>query len=515
MNRMKIIGASMALCLMVNVLPSCQAASHSQWPTELTMRDHSFKKIGAAIANEPGFPSNGSEAEKATYIYSRLPQVVDYYGLTAGTGSRASDLTVGGLRMFDGVDVEQVASLKSAFGRGNCAEFTFMFQDILTGAGVQGHVIYADNDPNPGYSQNFTGTDTALYVDETGPNGVVVRRVFDAFRAVYHHQKDGKSWKEAIGEWGDQPMTSNDRLSRDPAHLDSWLETLEKKYVKGQETETVLPPNRKAPATTANVEAVLKKVLGLWQSPDGAQLLLRGTNGQIEAMYVKLSPKQRVQGMPDNAYYFRNGTLKLGPPLKIVSSNGFNYAQADCNQRLAPFTKCDCQVSFVPSLDSAIFSRRAPQYWKKDCRWAAGEAWYTEQWKGVRVKETKHAGWQQMVGLWQTNLGGHVRISKSGNELTVVVVKVANPNYKQKPGDITIAHAKPSGEYSVHSNNSYSYPKVADNLKPHDHGTADLQISEDGNTITGKRTLAQYYDGSKEWDAGEISQTLIWKRIGD
>ncbi len=386
MQELKAGIVSLAL-LMVVAVPQAHSQKNSHWPTELTMRDHSFLTIGKAIADEPGFPLNGNEIQKANYVYSRLPQVVDYYGLTAGTGSRVSDWTVGGLRMFDGLDVEGSASLKSTLGRGNCAEFTFMFQDILKGAGVQGHVMYADNDPKKGFSQHFTGTDTALYVEERGPDGTVVCRVFDAFRATYHHQRDGKSWKETISEWGDQPMRPSDRLKRDPGDLETWLEVLEKKFVKGQQTQEVLPSNRKTPQGSANIDQVLKQVLGLWQSPAGAQLLLRGTNGQIEAMYVKLTAKQRVQGMPDNAYYFRNGTLKLGPPLALVSNNGYNYAQSDCNKRLSPFTKCETRITFRPGLDSATFTRRAPSYWKKDCRWAPGEAWYSEEWKGVKVKE--------------------------------------------------------------------------------------------------------------------------------
>ncbi len=123
--------------------------------------------------------------------------------------------------------------------------------------------------------------------------------------------------------------------------------------------------------------------------------------------------------------------------------------------------------------------------------------------------------WKKMVGLWRTDTGGEIRISLSGNELTVKCVKLSNTNFRLKPGDTIIGHAVPTGKDSVHSNNAYSYAKIADNLKAHDRGTADLKISADGNTITGKRTMARYYDGAKDWDAGEIMQNMTWVRIGN
>ncbi len=88
-------------------------------------------------------------------------------------------------------------------------------------------------------------------------------------------------------------------------------------------------------------------------------------------------------------------------------------------------------------------------------------------------------------------------------------------NFRIKPGEITIGHAVPTGKDSGHSNNAHTYAKVADNIKAHDRGKADLKISADGNTITGKRTLAQYFDGAKDWDAGETTQNMTWVRIGN
>jgi len=384
MRKIAAVFLSWALCAIVGAGAEVQAQAN--WPSHLSLREHSFLKIGQAIANEPGFPIHGTEVQKADYMFSRLPKVVEHYGLTAGTGSKLSDWTVGGLRMFDGLDAEGSASMKSSLGIGNCSEFTFMFQDMLKGTGVAGHVIYADDDPNKGYSSGFTGTDTALYVNEVGPDGVIVRRVFDAFRATHHHQGQNKPWKDMLEEWGNRPMTNADRLGRDPAGLTSWLNHLEKGYVKAQDTEELVPVNEKTSKPKADINNVLKDVLGLWQSPKGAQLLLRGTNGNIEAIYVKRTAQQRVQGMPDNAFYFRSGTLKLGPPVVIESKNGWNYPQTDCKS-MAPFTKCDTRVSFTTAFKSAKFTRRAPAYWKKPCQWATGEDWYTEDWQGVKVQQ--------------------------------------------------------------------------------------------------------------------------------
>lgn len=125
------------------------------------------------------------------------------------------------------------------------------------------------------------------------------------------------------------------------------------------------------------------------------------------------------------------------------------------------------------------------------------------------------AGWESMVGTWQTETGGQVRVSRSGNELTVVFVKLSSANFQFKPGDLAIGHARPTGPNTVRSNNAVSYPKVGHSLRPDDRGTAELHISADGNSITGKRTLARYYDGSTEWDAGQVTVDIRWKRIGE
>lgn len=125
--------------------------------------------------------------------------------------------------------------------------------------------------------------------------------------------------------------------------------------------------------------------------------------------------------------------------------------------------------------------------------------------------------WKKMVGLWRTQTGNEIRISVSGKELTARIVKLPSPQpgFDLKPGDITIGQLVASGKDSVYSNNAYSYGKTGHNLKPHDRGRADLKISADGNEITGKRTLARYYDGSKTWDAGETTENLRWVRIGN
>ncbi len=126
------------------------------------------------------------------------------------------------------------------------------------------------------------------------------------------------------------------------------------------------------------------------------------------------------------------------------------------------------------------------------------------------------ATWRNAYGHWKTQAGSTVRIDRQGEELTVTILELPNNQYRMKVGDVSVAHLKPTGPNTMHSNSAYTYAKAADiKLAPHDHGTCDLVISADGQTITGKRSLAQYYDGSTTWDAGEMTSDITWKRIPD
>src|SRR5437867_2199801 len=102
---MKIKNKLSLLCLALVVFVCCRSANSADntehWPSELSQRTHAFSNLGAAIAREKGFPVTGTEVEKANYMFSRWPDVVEHYGLTAGTGSRPSDLTIWALRKFD------------------------------------------------------------------------------------------------------------------------------------------------------------------------------------------------------------------------------------------------------------------------------------------------------------------------------------------------------------------------------------------------------------------------------
>ncbi len=127
------------------------------------------------------------------------------------------------------------------------------------------------------------------------------------------------------------------------------------------------------------------------------------------------------------------------------------------------------------------------------------------------------ASWQKMPGLWLTNTGTTVRITCSSNsELTGTIMSVpADSPFQVKPGDKTFQAARPTANNAVHSDNGFCYPKKGDKLTPRANCPVDLTISADGKTITGTRTLLQYYDGSTTWDAGSIVSQMSWKRIGD
>jgi hypothetical protein len=376
-----------ALICLCSQLPAHSVNNVEHWPSGLAQREHSFNKIGAAIAREPGFPLNGTDAQKGQYLFSRWPDVVEHYGLTAGTGSRPSDITVGTLRLFDGVDVDGNASLKSALGRGNCAEFTYAFQDVLKGAGVESHAMFADNDANQGISDDFTGTDTALYIEDKRSDGTVVRRVFDAFRLTYEHQQMGESYADAVKQFGDAPMTDADVLPRDAKGRGTWLGDMTKKFVKDALTQSVLPPNMKSKSLTSAQALGWRAVLGRWSTPSGTEILIRGENGKLEGLYVKVSAKGRVQGLPDNGYVFLNGTAKAGPPVTLESNSAYIYKQkCDCPS-LAPFNKCQMQIAFNTIKGTATFKKKAPLYSLTKCRWALGSPWDIETFTAKKVEE--------------------------------------------------------------------------------------------------------------------------------
>lgn len=361
------------------------AIDTSHWPNHIH-GGTAFADIGKAIANEPDFPTHGTDVEKAKYAFSRLPEIESKYGLVAGTGGKWSDLVVGAGRKGDFRDPESVNSLK-AFGRGNCAEWSMAFQEVLRGVGVNSTVIYGDYSSEPGFSDGFTGTDTALYVDEVGPDGRKVRRVFDPFRAVYHAQKDGKTVSSQLDRWGDQPLSASDRLGRDKSEDDPWQDYIQKPFVKAAATEQVLPPTTKVRISNTPPSKAVERLIGKWQSQKGTVMFLYKEGSTLTARMVRRSPKLIAYGVPDGSYMFRNGVINIGPPVSIRSTNGYCYAaKSDCAQ-LGPYTQCVITANVDKTFERIQMSAKNPRYSEKKCRWVTSAAWSTENSTWTKIAE--------------------------------------------------------------------------------------------------------------------------------
>ena len=132
------------------------------WPESISTKD-GFNKLGRAIANESGFPKNGSDIEKARYVYGRLDKIADVYDLEAGSGLPLSQAVIGAYRF--GSDPEGADSMKGATGWGNCGEWSYAFSEILGGAGVPSRMVFADT-KKTGSSWGHGGTDTTVIVEE-------------------------------------------------------------------------------------------------------------------------------------------------------------------------------------------------------------------------------------------------------------------------------------------------------------------------------------------------------------
>src|SRR5712691_8065895 len=208
--------------------PPAQAASTTHWPTNIK-GPTGFADLGKQIARNSDFPANGSEIDKARYVFSQLPVVAKKYTLSAGDGG-AGSLAILWDRVT-GDDPENADSLKTR-GYGNCGEWSYAFQEMLTGAAPKSasRVIYGDKKEGPGHSIGFGGTDTTLIVEERTADGEISRRVFDAFRAGFHG-KNGTATDDSIKNWSDRPLTDDDQLPRD-ANSKSWQKVVGKPYVK-------------------------------------------------------------------------------------------------------------------------------------------------------------------------------------------------------------------------------------------------------------------------------------------
>jgi hypothetical protein len=366
--------------------PACRADLLSDhWPATV-YGGSAFADIGKAIALEPDFPTHGTELDKARYAYSRLPEIQKKYNLEAGTGTKVSDATVWLGRKGDFRDPEDVNALKS-LSKGNCAEWSEAFQMVLHGVGVNSTVIYADKSAEPGYSGGFTGTDTSLMVEEVLPDGRKVRRVFDAFRAVYHAQEDGTPIEEMLKEFGDVPMEELDRLPRDKDRKLTWRENLQKPFVKAQQTEALLPPTTTIRIPKTTVATVIPHLVGKWRSEAGSIFFIYEENNMLTARIVKPSARSHAMGIPDGAYLFRNGILSIAPPVTIKSKNAYNFAaKSDC-ESLAPYTAALATAQLHQNMDILSVEVKAPQYYPKGCRWAPQQPWALEKLTLTKIPE--------------------------------------------------------------------------------------------------------------------------------
>ncbi len=348
------------------------------WPNTLLGAD-TFARLGKAISHEPNFPFGGSDIEKANYYMSRLPDIVDKYNLVTGTGTKASDWIVGAQRQLDGLDPEGTASLKGT-GRGNCAEFSMFFQDVLRGGGVDSQVFFGDKIGTPGtHAPGFDGTDTAIYLNETLPDGTVVRRVFDPFRATYHHFQEKLPWSKTIPRWSNRPMTAADKI---PGDTELWLhQVLPPKFFVKDQNEIPLKPT--TPANTTKVK-LAQNYIGVYEKQGDPSFRLRTYEdaGGLGAKWIK---HPWAQGKS----VFINAKRKAGTG-NFSTKEAFAYGGCDCPNMTRQ--TCSAEINFFGGGKRFSFRARVMQYWSSTatshipCTWATDQARKAEETVFTEVK---------------------------------------------------------------------------------------------------------------------------------
>lgn len=239
------------LCLMlILATASPSTATPPGWPASIS-GDSGFADLGRAIKNEPGFPANGTEIDKARYVFSRMQNVAQSYGLKSGSGGLVSNIAIGLYRLRN--DPEGAQCLKGRVGWGNCGEWSYAMSEIFGGAGVNNRVAYGDKSGGTGSSLRFSGTDTMVIVEERSPDGKVSRRVFDPFRAAYHSDTSQPT-PTSLQEWGDMPLTDYDKWKDETRQ--SWQNSIVplKPFIKEASTqsELVLPFQARIDPKTTN-----------------------------------------------------------------------------------------------------------------------------------------------------------------------------------------------------------------------------------------------------------------------
>lgn len=165
-----------------------------------------------------------------------------------------------------------------------------------------------------------------------------------------------------------------------PAHAQETFQNLDKKVI--EQSDPAIHVGTDAERTS------WARVLGLWGVNYGSQLLIRGTNGKLEGVIVKLSPKQQDLGMPEPSYLFRNGTAKIGPPLSITSDNGYGYAVKSQCPSLAPYTQGQVKLTFNASRKFGTVVKRVPRFYPDKCKWVTNRPWSVEQYQITKLENS-------------------------------------------------------------------------------------------------------------------------------
>ena len=240
MRRLHILGLLLSAGAVLSILLTGSPRASNDpnpepgWPPSINI-DNGFHTLGLAMRRDPGCPSKGSDIDRARYVASQIPKIVERYKLHTGGGGVFDNALIGIGRLMAGVvynDPENTAPLNTVIGLGDCSEWSYAMCEILSGAGAgQPYVAFADHDPAQDYSLTFTGTDTMVVIKEYSPSKRrYSRRVFDAFQAVYNSEGNIPQ-PGMVSSWTDLPLADCDRWA-DEKGGDTWLKAIKKPYVK-------------------------------------------------------------------------------------------------------------------------------------------------------------------------------------------------------------------------------------------------------------------------------------------
>jgi hypothetical protein len=139
------------------------------------------------------------------------------------------------------------------------------------------------------------------------------------------------------------------------------------------------------PADICSDKDAWKNIAGRWRHPNGSELLVEEQNGAFSGKYVKIGPKWRVVGLPDNAICFLDAKLKPNQGAALESKQGYCYAQTDCMSKLGPYRTATITIVLDEITDKLKVDKFGPQYWA-DCSWAVDHP-YHEIFELTRVTE--------------------------------------------------------------------------------------------------------------------------------